>query len=428
MSGGCPYVACLPCSRVSGLNRKGYGAVSGVVEEDNCPPLRRTAVTNAPLDDDACWTALRCRDRAADGSFVYSVRTTGVFCRPSCPSRAARRENVAFHASCADAARAGFRPCLRCRPDVAMGRHAASVLAACRTIEQAEETPTLHALAQAAGLSPWHFHRVFRDATGLAPRAYAAAHRARRVRDVVGRAATMTDAVFEAGFSSTGHFYAQSGRLLGMSPRARRCGGTGEVIRFAVGECSLGSVLVAATGQGVCAIQLGDDPERLVRELQDRFPRAELRGGEAGFERWTAQVVAMVEAPARGLDLPLDVRGTAFQHRVWTALNKIRPGETISYAELAARIGAPRAARAVAAACAANSVAVAIACHRVVRTDGSLSGYRWGVARKHVLLAREAAASAAFPPGADRPQASTTAAREGAPPATAGSPGGQCEC
>ncbi len=344
-------------------------------------------------DDDARWAAVRSRERAADGSFVYSVRTTGVYCRPSCPSRPARRENVAFHAGTVDAARAGFRPCLRCRPDATAGRHAAGIAAACRTIEQAEDTPTLHALAQAAGLSAWHFHRVFRDATGLAPRAYAAAQRAGRVRDGLGQAGgSVTDAVLDAGFNSTGHFYAQSGRLLGMSPRARRGGGGGEVIRFAVGACSLGAVLVAATERGVCALQLGDDPAELVRGLQDRFPGAELRGGEAAFERWVARVVGVVEAPARGLDLPLDVRGTAFQHRVWAALSGTRPGETISYAGLAARVGVPGGARAVAAACAANPVAVAIPCHRVVRTDGSLSGYRWGVERKHVLLAREAAA------------------------------------
>ncbi len=388
-------------------------------------------MTNAFADDDARWTAVLRRDGAADGSFVYSVRTTGVFCQPSCPSRAALRENVAFHPGCAEAVRAGFRACRRCRPDSTAARHTARVAAACRTIEEAEGTPTLQALAEAAGLSAWHFHRVFRAETGLAPRAYAAALRARRVRDGLGQAGTVTEAVLDAGFNSTGHFYAQSGRLLGMSPRARRDGGAGEVIRFAVGACSLGAVLVAATGRGVCAIQLGEEPERLVRELQDRFPRAELRGGEAAFEDWVARVVAAVEAPARGLDLPLDVRGTAFQHRVWAALAAVPPGRTLSYAEVAARIGAPRAARAVAAACAANTLAVAIPCHRVVRTDGTLSGYRWGVARKQALLAREAAADGG-PASEDRRMAGQPAAGQGGAASGAahgqGGSGGRCRC
>ncbi len=388
-------------------------------------------MTNAYADDDARWSAVLCRDGAADGAFVYSVRTTGVFCRPSCPSRAALRENVAFHSGCSEAVRAGFRACRRCRPDSTAARHAARVAAACRTIEAAEATPTLQALAQAAGLSDGHFHRVFRDATGLAPRAYAAALRAQRVRDGLGQAGTVTEAVLDAGFNSTGHFYAQSGRLLGMSPRARRDGGAGEVIRFAVGACSLGAVLVAATGRGVCAIQLGEEPERLVRELQDRFPRAELRGGEAEFEGWVARVVAAVEAPARGLDLPLDVRGTAFQHRVWAALAAIPPGRTLSYAEVAARMGAPRAVRAVAAACAANTLAVAIPCHRVVRTDGTLSGYRWGVGRKQALLAREAAANGGPAPEdrrvAGQPAAGQGGAASGAAGGQGGS-GGRCRC
>ncbi len=342
------------------------------------------------LDDDGRWQAVLRRDRTLDGCFVYSVRSTGVFCRPSCPSRQARRENVAFHADAPAARRAGFRPCLRCRPEDAGAPHSAAVAAACRLLETAEEVPGLHALAAAAGLSPWHFHRVFRDATGLTPGGYAAAARARRLHATLDAPGTVTTAVLDAGFNGTGRFYAQSAALLGMSPRARRRGGAGEVVRFALGQCSLGAVLVAATEHGVCAVQLGEDPEALLRELQDRFRHAELRGGEAGFERLVAQVVAAVEAPALGLDLPLDVRGTAFQQRVWSALNDIAPGRTESYAALAQRLGLPGGARAVAAACAANPLAVAIPCHRVVRTNGGLAGYRWGLERKRALLAREA--------------------------------------
>ncbi len=341
----------------------------------------------------ARWAAVEGRDRRADGAFYYSVRTTGVYCRPSCASRRARRENVRFHATCADAERAGFRPCLRCRPS---GRglpeaRALAVAKACRLIETAEELPGLDALAEAAGLSRFHFHRVFKAATGLTPRAYAAAHRARRVRDELARGGTVTEAIYGAGFNSSGRFYATAAEMLGMRPTDFRAGGDGADIRFAVGECSLGSILVAATGRGVCAILLGDDPNRLARDLQDRFPRARLIGGDRDFERLVATVVGFVEKPALGLDLPLDVRGTAFQQRVWQALREIPAGTTSTYTKIAARIGAPRAVRAVARACASNTLAVAIPCHRVVKTDGTLSGYRWGVARKRRLLEREAA-------------------------------------
>jgi AraC family transcriptional regulator of adaptative response/methylated-DNA-[protein]-cysteine methyltransferase len=232
---------------------------------------------------------------------------------------------------------------------------------------------------------------VFRATTGVTPRAYAAAHRARRVRDELSRSSTVTEAIYGAGFNSSGRFYATSSEVLGMTPSDFRAGGSGTAIRFAVGECSLGSILVAATDRGVCAILLGDAPEPLVRDLQDRFPRARLIGGDRDFEQLVARVVGLVEAPALGLDLPLDVRGTAFQQRVWRALRAIPAGSTATYTQIAERLGAARAVRAVARACAANAIAVAIPCHRVVRSDGGLSGYRWGVARKRALLAREAA-------------------------------------
>ena len=353
---------------------------------------------------DARWPLVVSRDRAADGAFLYSVATTGVYCRPSCAARLAKPGNVRFHATAADAERAGFRPCKRCRPGQPAldRRHAALVAEACRSIERAEDAPTLAALARAAGLSPHHFHRVFKAVAGLTPAAYAAACRGSRVRDGLARKGTVTEALHDAGFSSASRFYAQSRAILGMSPRAFRAGGSNARLRFAVGACSLGAILVAASAAGVCAILLGDDPDALVRDLQDRFPRAELLGGDAGFEAVVAQVVGWVEAPGLGADLPLDVRGTAFQQRVWQALRDIPPGATASYAEIAGRIGAPAAARAVAAACAANPLAVAIPCHRVVRSDGALSGYRWGVERKRTLLAREVEAAA------DRHSLSTT--------------------
>jgi len=341
---------------------------------------------------DPRWAAVIARDPAADGKFFYSVKTTGVYCRPSCAARLARPENVRFHATRADAEQAGFRPCKRCKPDQAplAAQHAAMVAGICRLIEDADTVPGLEELASHAGLSTYHFHRVFKAATGLTPKAYAAAHRARRVRNQLDRSGTVTEAIFDAGYDSTGRFYEKSREILGMTPSNYRKGGANTEIRFAIGECSLGSILVATSERGVCAILLGDDPDALARELQDRFPRADLIGGDKEFEQLVARVVGFVETPRLGLDLPLDVRGTAFQQRVWQALRKIPAGSTVSYADIAKRIGSPRSVRAVAQACAANTLAVAIPCHRVVRHDGALSGYRWGVERKRALLEREA--------------------------------------
>src|SRR6476661_4587780 len=272
--------------------------------------------------NDARWNAVQRRDRAADGTFVYSVRTTGVYCRPACAARLPRRENVMFHVSCAEAERAGFRPCKRCRPNApALAEaHATVVARACRLIEQAEEPPTLDDLAQAAGMSRFHFHRVFKAVTGVTPKAYIAGDRAKRVREELASQDTVTQAIYGAGFNSNGRFYAAAPGLLGMTPTQFRSGGDGNVIRFAVGECSLGAILVAATNKGVCAIEFGDDPEALVCNLQDRFPNARLVGGDEAFEQLVAKVVGFVEAPAQGLDLPLDIRGTAFQQRVWKAI------------------------------------------------------------------------------------------------------------
>ena len=346
----------------------------------------------ARTQSDPRWAAVVARDAHADGTFFYSVRTTGVYCRPSCAARVARPENVAFHASAHDAERAGFRPCKRCRPDrlSPSQEQAALVATLCRFIEAADHAPTLAELATRAGLSAHHLHRTFRAITGVTPRAYAAAHRARRVRDALAASTTVTDAIYDAGYGSNGRFYDEANGVLGMTPTRFRAGGAGTRIHFAIGECSLGSILVAQSERGVCAIFLGDDPDRLARDLQDRFPNAQLVGGDAAFEGLVAKVVGFVESPDARLDLPLDVRGTAFQRRVWQAMREIAPGETASYSELARRIGAPKSTRAVASACAANVLAVAIPCHRVVRSDGGLSGYRWGVERKRALIEREA--------------------------------------
>jgi AraC family transcriptional regulator, regulatory protein of adaptative response / methylated-DNA-[protein]-cysteine methyltransferase len=352
------------------------------------------AALAATTQADPRWAAVQARDAHADGSFFYSVRTTGVYCRPSCGARPARPENVTFHDTAAAAERAGFRPCKRCKSDQLslQAQHAAMITEACRLIENAETPPTLEQLTKPTGLSPFHFHRVFKSVTGLTPKQYAAAHRASRVRSKLDRGGSVTEAIFDAGYNASSRFYETSNQVLGMTPSSYRAGGADHDIRFAIGECSLGAILVAQSERGVCAILFGDDPDVLARDLQDRFPRANLIGGDRAFEQLVATVVGFVEAPAIGLDLPLDVRGTAFQQRVWQALRDIPAGVTASYSEIAQRIGSPNAVRAVAGACAANMLAVAIPCHRVVRNDGSLSGYRWGVERKRALLAREAQA------------------------------------
>ena len=342
---------------------------------------------------DPRWARIVARDRSADGEFWFSVRTTRIYCRPSCPSRGANPRNVTLHDSLESAKATGFRPCKRCRPDGASQEalNAAVVAKACRLIEHSESAPSLADLAKAVGLSASHFHRMFKVVTGLTPKDYAAAHRAVRVRNELSKSQSVTDAVYDAGFNSSGRFYEKSADMLGMTPGRYRAGGTHEEIRFAVGQSSLGAILVASSIRGVVAVLIGEDPDQLARDLQDRFPKAQLLGGDADYEALVARVVGLVEAPAVGLELPLDVRGTAFQERVWRALRKIPPGKTASYSQIARRIGAPQSTRAVAGACAANNLAIVIPCHRVVRTDGSLSGYAWGVERKRALIDREAA-------------------------------------
>lgn len=350
------------------------------------------STTIAYETEDDRWAAVQARDAAADGHFVYAVRTTGVYCQPSSTARLPKRENVEFFESAEAAETAGYRGSRRAHGDQtsAAAERAALVARACRMIEASETPPPLDDLAVEMGMSPFHFHRLFKAETGLTPKAYSSAYRARKLREELSSPqASITDAIYGAGFNSNSRFYEASDQLLGMRARDYRAGGAGAVIRFAVGQCALGAILVAQSQRGICAILLGDDPDGLVRELQDQFPKAEIIGCDGEFERLIAQVVGFVETPSIGLNLPLDVQGTAFQERVWRALREIPPGTTVSYAEIADRIGSPKAVRAVAQACATNHIAVAIPCHRVVRRNGELAGYRWGVDRKRELLRRE---------------------------------------
>ncbi len=357
-----------------------------------------TMCTDAPSSAarDPRLALILARDTAADGGFWYGVTTTGVYCRPSCRSRAANAKNMRLFDTVAAAEAAGFRACRRCNPNgLSVAAVNASIVArACRSIAQADSAPSIDTLAASADLSPAYFHRLFKSVTGVTPGAYAAAHRADRVRRALADAGTVTQAIYAAGFNSNGRFYASSGALLGMTPSRYRAGGARETLCFAIGQCSLGAILVASSARGVAAILIGDDADTLARDLQDGFPHARLIGGDIGYETLVATVVGLVEAPHLGCTLPLDIRGTAFQQRVWQALQEIPAGSTASYTEIAARIGRPGSVRAVAGACAANTLAVAIPCHRVVRRDGGLSGYRWGIERKRALVDREAGSAA----------------------------------
>lgn len=340
------------------------------------------------IDPDAAYEAVLAR--AADADFVYAVVTTGVYCRPSCAARRPRRDNARFFHTTEEARAAGYRACKRCKPDDAPARRrdAARVAELCRLIEESDATLSLATLAAHAGLSPSHTHRLFKSVTGLTPRAYARARRAERLRSELPEAESVTAAIYEAGFGSSSRAYENTDAILGMTPSAYRAGAPGRRIRHAVGTCSLGRVLVATTERGVCAILLGDDADELTADLRQRFASAELVAStELGDA--LAQVVSAVDDSSARFELPLDVQGTAFQQRVWTALREIPVGETTSYSELAAAIGKPSAVRAVATACAQNPVAVVVPCHRVRRKDGSLAGYRWGADRKRRLLDRE---------------------------------------
>ncbi|MGC4192364.1 MAG: bifunctional DNA-binding transcriptional regulator/O6-methylguanine-DNA methyltransferase Ada [Thermomicrobiales bacterium] len=357
------------------------------------PPADAPTASRYATDADR-WQAVLDRDPQADGAFFICVRTTGIYCRPTCPARRPNRENVSFTTTREEARRTGFRPCKRCKPDDEASfpqRQAEMIARACGRLETSEERLTLAVLAAESGMSPFHFHRVFKQVTGLTPKAYADAHRTERVRDRMTAAGSVTAAIYDAGYASNGRFYETSAQTFGMTPTRYRAGGAGTVIRAAVAPCSLGYVLVGATETGLCSVMLGDDPDRLQRLLHDRFPHAEFAGEDAAFADLVATVVAQIEEPARSIDLPLDIRGTAFQQRVWQALRKIPAGQTATYSEIAAAIGEPKASRAVAQACANNRIAVVIPCHRVIGKDGSLTGYAWGTERKRTLLDRERA-------------------------------------
>ena len=341
--------------------------------------------------EDPRWQSVMARDASADGKFVYAVNTTGIYCRPSCAARLARPEHIHFYESHDAAEAAGFRACKRCKPQQisATDDHAEKVASACRLLESAETIPDLETLAKSVSLSKYHFQRLFKRITGVTPKAYAQAYRTQKLREQLSEGNSVTDAIYAAGYNTNSRFYAESNRVLGMTASEFRKGGENTIIKFAVGKCSLGHILVAQSERGICAIQLGDEPATLLEELQDRFPNAQLIGGDKNFENVVAQVISFVETPDQGLNLPLDIRGTAFQQRVWQALTEIPLGTTASYTDIAKRIGAPKSFRAVAMACAANNLAIVIPCHRVVRNDGSLSGYRWGIERKQKLLTSE---------------------------------------
>ncbi|MDP2247619.1 MAG: bifunctional DNA-binding transcriptional regulator/O6-methylguanine-DNA methyltransferase Ada, partial [Nitrosomonadales bacterium] len=319
-------------------------------------------------ENDPRWQRVISKEQSPETGFYYAVKTTGVYCRPSCPSRLPRPENVAFYDTIEAAELAGYRPCKRCNPNQQSlaQQHATLIAKACRQIENSENELNLDQLAELVGLSAYYFHRLFKSITGLTPKAYMTAFRAIRIRANLQEDSSITEAIFNAGYNANSRFYEKSNEILGMTPSHYKAGGLNIKIRFAVGQCSLGEILVAASHLGICAILLGDDPESLLQDLQDRFPKSQLIGADRDFEAWVAHVVGFIESPAIGLDLPLDIRGTAFQQRVWQALREIPAGSTASYSTIAERIGAPKAVRAVAGACAANTLAVAIPCHRVV--------------------------------------------------------------
>lgn len=347
-----------------------------------------------PSLDDARWAAVLARDPSpATGPFLYAVTTQGVFCRPGCPSRTPLRRNTRFFCDVAAAEAAGFRACKRCDPKgERAGIHAAAIRAACAMIEASETIPSLAALAERAGYARHHFLRLFRDITGVTPRSYAESVRARRLSAALAEGARVADAVAEAGYGSESRVYEEPGRVLGMTPGAARRGGAGEVIRVALAESALGPLMIGATDAGVCFLGFGEDEAGLRGDVMHRFPQALIVDAPEELAEAMRAVVGFVAEPKAALDLPLDLRGTAFQRQVWEALRRIPLGETRTYSGLAAEMGMPRATRAVARACAQNKVSLAVPCHRVVGVDGDLTGYRWGVERKRVLLAKEKAA------------------------------------
>lgn len=344
------------------------------------------------LDQERCWQAVCNRDRAADGSFYYGVRTTGIYCRPGCSARLPKRENVEFFMSCVEAEARGYRACKKCRPAGSSREHhlKEKIVVACRRIDQSCEHIRLADLAEEVGLSPYHFHRLFKKYVGVTPKRYSMQRRSERFSDQVKSADSITDAIYAAGFNSSSAAYQKSRNHLGMQPKILRKGADGVTIRYGVARCHLGWIIVAATERGICAIEIDDDQKRLPAMVQKRFPKAKLIEGESGFDELVEAVLHYMDGPQKNaFDLPLDIQGTAFQLQVWEVLSRIEPGETLTYTEVAERLGKPRAVRAVASAIAANSLAIVIPCHRVVAKDGGMAGYRWGVERKQQLLALE---------------------------------------
>lgn len=342
------------------------------------------------LTEDQRWTAVEQRDKSTTGQFVYAVKTTGIYCRPGCSSRLPRRLNVSFFDNPRLARLAGFRACKRCRPDQdeADLPHAEAIRIACELIEQAEQPPTLDQLAAAVDYSPAHFQRLFKESLGVTPKAYAATRRAHRVRESLRHESSVTAAVYSAGYSAPSRFYDESTEVLGMKPSEYRDGAKGVSIRVAVTPTSLGMLLVAATERGLCAIELGDSEDELLSGFRERFPAADVDTSPS-FKAMVSDVAQLVDQQRPDISLPLDIQGTAFQRQVWEALRAIPTGTTTTYTELANKIGRPKAVRAVASACAANKLAIVIPCHRVIRSDGHLGGYRWGIERKEALLERE---------------------------------------
>ncbi len=348
-----------------------------------------TGLVEASHRETQRWSTIVRRARDIDDDFVYGVRTTGIYCRPNCSSRKPRRENIEFFDTAADAEKAGFRPCKRCHPREDIDQRLLVVQAACRRIENSDRSPGLRELADDVGMSQSHFHRLFRSLSGVTPKEYSEAVKANRVREGLLKGEPVTSVMYRAGFSSSSRFYERSRRILGMLPASYKTGATGECICFALAQTTLGWVLVAATNQGVCSIGLGDQPSALRNELKARFPHAEIRQGDPVFRTWVGEVAARIDASKSDSDLPLDIRGTVFQRQVWSALQEIPPGETRTYAEIAGALGRPESTRAVANACAKNPIAVFVPCHRAIRGDGGLAGYRWGLERKRELLERE---------------------------------------
>jgi AraC family transcriptional regulator of adaptative response/methylated-DNA-[protein]-cysteine methyltransferase len=363
----------------------------GTMAEEKEPTVAQEGLVERPSEiDDARWQVVSLR-RHTGSAFVYGVVTTGVYCRPGCASRLPRRENVRFFDTSEEALEAGFRPCKRCRPDVPKGRPAQvrAIVEACKAIDESDKPPPLASLAERAGLSLFYFSRVFKKVVGVTPKQYSMEKRLARVRCRLADDVTVTEAAYAAGFDSSSRFYAETGRALGMKPTDYKNGASGLHITYQAAQCYLGWVLVAATGRGICAIEFGDAPYTLEAGLRARFPNARLSCGDSGFDALVSEVLRRIESPALSFDLPMDIQGTAFQRRVWQALMETLPGTTVTYAGIAGQIGQPRASRAVARACAANTIAVAIPCHRVTRSDGGMGGYRWGIERKRALLARE---------------------------------------